>query len=296
MMSKILVTGCNGQLGKTFKELAKYEKNMEFVFVSREDFDLSDLDSIEKYFSKIEVDVIINCAAYTNVDSAESEAVLADKINHLAVRKMAEICKEKNIFILHVSTDYVFGGTNCVPYAETDIAGPINIYGKTKLIGEKALQEINPKGMIIRTSWVYSEFGNNFVKSMLMLSKKRDTLNVIYDQIGAPTYAKDLAGSIINIVKAQGVLETDIRSNIYHYSNSGVSSWYDFAKAIFEYSKQSCNVEPIESSEYTVIAKRPQYSLLNSKKIKRIFGVELPYWRESLKVCLNKIESNQIES
>ncbi len=282
---RVLVTGKNGQLGQSIEALIQNYPQSDFTFVDRTALDLANSESIECYFNNKTFDVIINCAAYTAVDSAESEPDLANQINHLAVKQLAEIAKQQGAVLIHISTDYVFDGTNHKPYIETDPANPQNVYGHTKLEGEQAMQTINPKGAIIRTSWVYSEFGNNFVKTMLRLGQERDSLNVIFDQIGSPTYATDLAKACLAVIARSN---SDVA--IYHYSNEGVCSWYDFAKAIFEQSDVECAVNPIETKDYPTPAKRPHYSLMNKAKIKQIFGIEIPYWKDSLKVCLQKLQ------
>ena len=228
---------------------------------------------------------VINCAAYTLVDQAENELELADQINHVAVAKLGEICKRKDIKLIHISTDYVFNGSKNTPYQESDPVDPLSVYGKTKLKGEQALENISPKGAIIRTSWVYSEFDQNFVKTMLRVGAERNKLSVIFDQIGTPTYATDLADAILKMIDSNKLNDLEI----YHYANEGVCSWYDFAKAIFEIKALPCNVTPIETKEYHVPAKRPQYSVLNKNKFKKTFGVQVPYWRDSLKKCLQNL-------
>ncbi|QCU89558.1 dTDP-4-dehydrorhamnose reductase [Thiomicrorhabdus sediminis] len=287
----VLVTGKNGQLGKSLHAIAtnnqKDYSEYAFTYVGRDEMDLSDSQSIDAFFQNQRFDIIINCAAYTAVDKAESEVELADKINHLAVKQLAEIAKQKNSFLMHISTDYVFDGKSCHPYGESDPVAPQGIYGVTKLNGEQAIQTVNPKGAILRTSWVYSEFGSNFVKTMLRLGAERDSLNVIFDQVGSPTYARDLAKTILQMVKKAEILE---HNSIYHYSNEGVCSWYDFAKAIFEISKADCLVTPIETKDYHTPAKRPHYSLMNKAKIKADFGMAIPYWRDSLMHCLTELK------
>ena len=284
-MNNILVTGSNGQLGSEIKELSS-EYDYNFFFTCRDDLDIANEQDIKNFVESKKINTIINCAAYTAVDKAEEDKEGADKINHLAVKYLAQISKEKNIQLIHVSTDYVFDGTNHKPYIESDVTNPNGVYGKTKLDGEKAMLEINPgNSIIIRTSWVYSSYGANFVKTMLRLGKERETLGVIFDQVGTPTYAKDLAKSILEIlpkIKNEKV-------EIYHYSNEGVCSWYDFAKTIFELSKIGCQVNPIETKEYPTPAKRPHYSLLNKAKIKEDFGITIPYWKSSLQQCLQKL-------
>ena len=284
-MLNVLVTGSNGQLGSDIKELSiDYKYN--FYFTDRNELDISNPHAITEFVNNNNINTIINCAAYTAVDKAESDIENADKINHLAVKYLAQISKEKNIKLIHISTDYVFDGTNHMPYVETDITNPNGVYGQTKLDGEKAMQEINPENsIIIRTSWVYSSYGANFVKTMLRLGKEKEKLGVIYDQVGTPTYGGDLAKAILDIISniKNGKVE------IYNYSNEGVLSWYDFAKEIMHMTKSTCQVNPIETIEYPTPAKRPHYSLLNKSKIKKEFNITIPYWKDSLDECLQKM-------
>jgi len=284
----ILVTGQNGQLGQSLAKIAKDYPQFDFIFLGREQLDLSQPATLANALENIAFDIIINCAAYTAVDKAESEPELADAINHLAVEQLAQICNQRRATLIHISTDYVFDGKNYNPYIETDPVDPQGVYGITKLKGEQAMQAVNPKGAIIRTSWVYSEFGNNFVKTMLRLGAERDSLNVIYDQVGSPTYAMDLAQAILALLSQPEQLN---QTQVYHYSNEGVCSWYDFAKAIFEMSGTRCKVNPIETKDYPTPAKRPHYSLMNKAKIKQDYLITIPYWRDSLKIALNCLES-----
>ena len=283
---RILVTGKNGQLGRSIYKIVNTANGdnlppNEFIFVGREELDLSSESSISHYFdSNDRFDVIINCAAYTAVDKAEEEQELANQVNHLAVKQLAGIAKEQKAKLIHISTDYVFDGESDKAYLETDETNPINVYGKTKLAGEKALQEIIPaNAMIIRTSWVYSEFGNNFVKTMLNLGKERDELNVVSDQIGSPTYATDLAGAILEIIKNKGFKEISQATQIYHYSNKGEISWCDFAKEIFKIAKVDCKVNPITTQQYPTPAKRPKNTLMSKDKIAETFSVNIVDWR-----------------
>lgn len=293
-VKRVLITGSNGQLGQSFQRIAVNYSQYEWVFVNRLDLDLSQPKSIETYFKSNKFDVIINCAAYTAVDKAESEAELADRINHLAVKKLATIAKQQQAKLLHISTDYVFNGQQCRPYVETDPVDPQGVYGATKLEAEQAvLQTMETNALIIRTSWVYSEFGNNFVKTMLKLGAERDSLSVIFDQIGTPTYAHDLAVVIMSILSSELFKQTRFKSELYHYSNEGVCSWYDFSKAIFESSGIVCDVSPIESKDYPTAAKRPHYSVLNKNKLKQMYSLEIPYWKDSLKVCLQALQENK---
>ena len=287
MLKSVLVTGANGQLGSELQQLAPLHPKLSFTFVTRTELDLSDSNAINIWFTDKHFDVIINCAAYTAVDKAETEVDLANAINGTAVATLATIAKAQHSSLIHISTDYVFAGQHYRPYQEADITDPQGVYGSSKLAGEQALLTINPaKSVIIRTAWVYSTFGNNFVKTMLRLGKERAELGVIYDQVGSPTSAKDLAGAILSIIQ-HPKLQTLTGTEIYHYSNEGVCSWYDFAKAIFSYSDLGCFVKPIETKDYPTPAKRPHYSLLNKAKIKHDFEITIPYWQDSLKTCLN---------
>jgi dTDP-4-dehydrorhamnose reductase len=282
-MPKVLVTGSKGQLGSELKDLVSDEN---FYFTDRDTLDIADKEAVEKFCKENSIDTIINCAAYTAVDKAEEDVENADRINHLAVKYLAEVAKENGIKLVHVSTDYVFDGENFRPYVESDATNPNGVYGSTKLAGEEAIKKVNPHNtIIIRTSWVYSSFGANFVKTMLRLGKERDALGVIFDQVGTPTYAKDLAQAILDIlpkIKSETV-------EIYNYSNEGVLSWYDFAKEIMKMAKIACKVNPIETKAYPTPAKRPHYSLLNKAKIKETFKIEIPYWKDGLDDCLRNM-------
>ena len=281
-MYKILVTGGNGQLGSELKEIAPNYRDYNFLFTDIKDLDITNQNAVAAIIESNNINVIINCAAYTAVDKAESEPELSDAINHLAVANFAQIAKDKNIKLLHISTDYVFDGTNHKPYVVTDTPNPQSVYGKTKLDGELAMQQINPiNSVIIRTSWVYSKFGNNFVKTMLRLAESRDEISVVVDQIGTPTNAADLAKAILTILPK---INNDT-VEVFHFSNEGVSSWYDFAKAIFEIKEISIKVKPIETSQYLTPAVRPFYSVLNKGRIKDAFQLDISYWKGSLKIC-----------
>ncbi len=297
----VLVTGSNGQLGSELRELVNHStfnidqrkypwvQHSTFHFTDKTILDITSKNAVNDFCLDNDIEVIVNCAAYTAVDKAEEDEANADAINHLAVKYLAQIAKEKNIKLVHISTDYVFDGKNYKPYVETDPTNPQSVYGRTKLLGEEAIQTVNPpKSVIIRTSWVYSSFGNNFVKTMLRLGKERGELSVIFDQVGTPTYARDLAEALLRMLNDECLMLND-KVEIYHYSNEGVASWYDFAKAIFEMSNINCRVKPIETKAYPTPAKRPHYTLLNKAKIKKDFNIEIPYWKESLQVCLQKI-------
>jgi len=290
----ILVTGSSGQLGQSLSSIAGDYSDYVFTFSSRDELDLSDEASIDDFFKHHQFDLIINCAAHTAVDKAESEPELANQINHLAIKQLANIAKQQNTKFIHISTDYVFDGKLYRPYIETDEVAPQSVYGETKLKGEQALLATMPNNaLIIRTSWVYSEFSNNFVKTMLRLGKERDALNVIFDQVGTPTYANDLAEAIMAMVENESVNQSSFESELYHYSNEGVCSWYDFAKAIFEYRNMNCDVSPIETKDYPTPATRPHYSFLNKAKIKRCFNLSIPYWKDSLQHCLKKLAQQE---
>ena len=293
MAKRILVTGANGQLGSELQYIIKNQKsnieNHDFYFTDRTTLDITDKDAIEDFCTQNNIKIIINCAAYTAVDKAESDETMAYAINHKAVETLAHIAKAKNIALVQISTDYVFDGSNFKPYVENDVTNPQSVYGASKLAGEEAIFSINPSNsVIIRTSWVYSSFGNNFVKTMLRLGKERDTLGVIFDQVGTPTYARDLAAAILAIVPQLDNREAEV----YHYSNEGVCSWYDFAKAIFEMKQIDCKVDAIETKAYPTPATRPHYSLLNKAKIKEAYSITIPYWRDALKEALTIMEND----
>lgn len=285
-MRNILVTGANGQLGSEIRSIGSLYPEFSFTFTDREMLDLSNLCAIEEFFKGKKFDAIINCAAYTAVDKAESERELADTINHRFVSMLATIAQRDFAKLIHISTDYVFDGKHHRPYIETDPTDPQGVYGKTKCDGENAILGIAPQNtIIIRTSWVYSSYGNNFVKTMLRLGKERESLGVIFDQVGTPTYARDLAHAILEILPNIN----NEQPEIYHYSNEGVASWYDFATAIFELSGVTCQVNPITTDQYPTPASRPHYSLLNKTKIKNDFSLSIPHWRDSLKGCLEQL-------
>lgn len=289
---RILVTGKDGQLGKSiYKVVSQSKQDNEFIFVGINELDLSDEIAINTYFNSHNFDLIINCAAYTSVDRAESEINLADKINHIAVKQLAVIANNQSVKLIHISTDFIFDGKSDKPYIESDNTNPVNNYGKTKLAGESELKKIMPNNaVIIRTSWVYSEFGNNFVDTMLRLGISRDNIKVINDQIGSPTYASDLAIAIVDIILSGKLLIDTFPTQIYHYTNLGQCSWYEFAKAIFSCSDISCNVSPIPTEEYPLPAKRPKFSVLNKDKIIKTFNLNIPKWEESLKQCIELIK------
>lgn len=284
---KILVTGANGQLGREMQVVATTFPAYEFLFVTKDGLQIDKLEAVSNYFQNNAIDVCVNCAAYTAVDKAESETEKAFAINGDAVGNLAALCNERNVLFIHISTDYVFDGTALAPYKEDHPVHPIGAYGASKLKGEAFALQKNPAAIIIRTSWVYSSFGNNFVKTMLRLMKERESINVVDDQKGSPTYAADLAGAIMNIISG-----INISPGIYHYSNHGVITWYQFAVAIKELTGSVCNVNPISTAEYPTPAKRPAYSVLDTTKIRETFNVVIPEWKESLKKCLQRINQH----
>ena len=304
MTENVLVIGKSGQLGLSVRKLivqaldnspnviARYN----FTFVGRQEINLLDEISISKYFADKYFRIIINCAAYTAVDEAELYPQLAEQVNHFAVKQLAEIARQQNSYFIHISTDYVFSGTGYKPYSEADLAQPINVYGASKLSGELAIREVGASATIIRTSWLYSEFGKNFLKTMLSLGSKKTSLNVVADQISAPTYAADLAHFIVellailpaNFCRSDENSDTNNKIKLYHYSNEGICSWYDFATAIFSYSSVNCRVAPIQTKDYPTLAKRPHYSVLSKSKIRSEFGIRIPYWTHSVVSCLKQ--------
>ena len=284
----VLVTGANGQLGQSLQFIAPNYPEIDFVFCSSADLDISDLKNCQKVFSKINPDFCINAAAYTAVDKAESEPEKAQLINVIGAKNIAEICKAHNTILLHVSTDFVFDGTSTAlsvtkGYTEDDIPNPTGVYGQTKLDGEKAIQATFDNYFIVRTSWVYSQFGNNFMKTMLRLGSERDSISVVNDQIGTPTNAVDLAQVLVKIIIYNTQHPTFGTFGIYNFSNEGQCSWYDFAKKIFEINKIKIDLQSIPTTSFPTLAKRPKYSVLDKAKIKDAFGIEIKNWEESLK-------------
>lgn len=281
----VLITGSKGQLGLELESLGHQFLNFKLFCTDKFSLNILNFEETEQYVLKNNIEVMVNCAAYTDVNKAEDEFEKADEVNHLAVRNLGLIAKKHHIKLIHISTDYVFDGNSEIPYKETDATNPQNTYGISKLNGEKALLEINPKdSIIIRTSWLYSEFGNNFVKSMLKLSKEKESITVVFDQIGSPTYAKDLALVILQIIPE---ISSD-SLQIYHYTNKGQCSWFDFASAIMKIAQQNCEILPIPSSAFKTKAKRPKYSLLDTDKIQHTFNLEIPTWEDALRECILK--------
>ena len=278
----ILVTGANGQLGNEMRVISSAYPAYNFLFVTKEDLPIDDTEAIKKYFANHVIDFCVNCAAYTAVDKAETEPEKALLINATAVGNLAKTCKQYNTQFIHISTDYVFDGTSSIPYKEDHPVAPVNMYGDTKLKGEKVAQQNNPGTIIIRTSWVYSSFGNNFVKTMVRLMKEKEHLNVVSDQQGCPTYAADLAAAIMQMISSGKAAENP---GIFNYSNSGIINWWQFAIAIKELSHSKCIVHPIPSSNYPTPAKRPVYSVMDTGKIQKTFAVNIPFWKDSLQKC-----------
>lgn len=282
----IIVTGANGQMGNEFQVLVPNFPDYNFLFVAKEDLNIADASTLEKYFSEHSIDFCINCAAYTAVDRAESDEANAFLINATAVATLATFCKKNNTQLIYISTDYVFDGTATEPYKETDKTNPVSVYGRSKLQGEVFALENCPTAIIIRTAWLYSSFGNNFVKTMLRLMKEKESINVVCDQFGCPTYAADLAAAIMQIITSN---QSNKSPGIYHYSNAGITNWYKFAVAIKELTSSNCVVNPIPTSQYPTPAKRPGYSVLDTTKIKETFGLAIPAWEDGLKRCLQLI-------
>lgn len=286
-MKTILVTGANGQLGNSIRLLANQYPQYNFLFTDVDTLDITDSAAVKAAVTGNHVNYILNCAAYTAVDKAEDDEDLCRRLNCYAVYVLGKAAHEAGAKIIHVSTDYVFSGTGYRPYKETDNTRPTSVYGCTKLAGEQALMDVCSDAMIIRTAWLYSEFGNNFVKTVLRLGKERDQLGFVFDQIGTPTYAGDLAEAILAVVVADE--KEGFVPGIYHYSNEGVCSWYDFTVKVLQIAGIECDVRPIETKDYPTRAVRPLYSVLNKGKIKETYGLNIPYWEDSLCVCLKKI-------
>lgn len=281
----ILVTGAKGQLGQELQHLPQTD-GVNYFFTDVEDLNITDFGCVEKFVGEHNINVVINCAAYTDVAKAEKENEKAEVINVLAVANLSKVAKNNDITLIHISTDYVFGGNHTsTPLKEEDTTNPQCVYGRTKRDGELAVLQSGCKHIIIRTSWLYSSYGNNFVKNILRLSQERDAINVVYDQVGTPTYARDLALVIKMIVESE-LIE---KQGVYHFSNEGAISWYDFAKAIIELSGNKCNITPCKTEDFGNSVMRPHYSVLDKTKIKEALGMSIPYWKDSLKECLSKI-------
>ncbi len=284
----ILVTGCNGQLGTELRLQEDNHASHRFYNTDIEELDITDQMAVDAFVAKNEIDGIVNCAAFTAVDKAESSKELCTALNTVAPAYLASAIARRGGWMIHISTDYVFDGTAHLPYQEDATPSPDSVYGSTKLAGELAVTKFCPRSLIIRTAWLYSPFGNNFVKTMMRLGKERKELGVVFDQIGSPTYAFDLAKTILHII------EEGVRPGVYHYSNEGVISWYDFTKAIHRIAGiESCKVSPIHTTDYPTPARRPPFSVLDKSKIKKTYSIEIPYWETSLNDCIERIRNNK---
>lgn len=282
----ILITGANGQLGNEMRIVSKGSAD-RYIFTDVEELDITDPEAIDKCVKDNDINIIVNCAGYTNVEKAEDDAAAAELLNAKAVEYLARVCKDNDATLIHISTDYVFGGNEGnTPRTEREQPNPTGVYGMTKLKGENAVRHIGCRHIIIRTAWLYSEFGNNFVKTMRKLTSEKDKLSVVFDQIGTPTYALDLANVIFKVIKER---RFDNVEDIYNYSNEGVTSWYDFAKEICEFSGNVCDIQPCHSDEFPSKVKRPSYSVLDKTKIKNKLNITIPHWKESLKKCIGKL-------
>ena len=289
---RVLITGSNGQLGSEIKELASHYEKLECVFKDLPDLDICDSEALYNFITNQQITAIINCAAYTAVDLAEENPKIAKTVNAKVVFNLVKAMEKMNGKLVHISTDYVFDGNHSLPYKESDPVRPIGVYGETKRAGELAVLNSAIDAIVIRTSWLYSAYSNNFVKSMLRLGNENESLKVVFDQKGTPTYAKDLAKICLDILSERCSTGISKKGNLYHYSNEGVASWYDFATTIMELSDINCKVIPIESKDYPTKAKRPLYSVLDKSKIKSDFNITIPHWKDSLAHCLKKINNN----
>lgn len=287
-MIRILVTGANGQLGSEIKQIQNDYPDYQFIYTDYNELDITKRETLHNYFKENNIDFVINCAAYTAVDKAEQDQDQVFLLNQTAVRNLVYCAEKYNLKLIHISTDYVFDGKSYKPYKENDRTNPLSIYGKSKYTGEQEIIGNKAKAVVIRTSWLYSSFGKNFVKTIIKLAKERDQLNVVADQIGSPTYAKDLAKVILTFVALD---DNSVFNNkeVFHFSNLGVCSWYDFARKIVEYKNLVCKISPIESFEYPTPAPRPHYSVLNTSKIRKQLNIEVPHWEDSLKKMLQNI-------
>jgi len=286
-MTTILITGSNGQLGNEMQQAAVRFPNFNYIYTDVAELDICDKGALDAFVKANNVNVIVNCAAYTAVDKAEDDVELCYKINRDAVRNIAEVATENKVKVVHVSTDYVFDGTNYLPYTEDMPVCPATVYGKSKLEGEQALLENCKESVILRTAWLYSSFGNNFVKTMMKLGTERDSLGVIFDQVGTPTYAADLADAIMQLISSETFVP-----GIYHFSDEGVCSWYDFTKTIHRMANITCDVKPIETKDYPARTPRPHFSVLNKGKIKSTYGISIPHWEVSLEKCIGLLHNS----
>ena len=288
----ILVTGSNGQLGSEIKDLAVNYTKFSFFFMDLPELDICNNSQLNIFIKDYNINTVINCAAYTAVDKAEQDSEIAKKVNATGVLNLVDALEKVGGKLIHISTDYVFDGNNFLPYQELDQVNPIGVYGNTKRSGELAVINSDIDAVVIRTSWLYSAYGNNFLKTMLRLGNEIDELGVIFDQVGSPTNASDLAKTCLDILVYSKEANINSKGNLYHYSNEGVASWYDFAISIMELGSVNCKVKPIQTKDYPTLAKRPHYSVLNKSKIKSDFKIEIPYWRDSLAKCILKLNKN----
>jgi dTDP-4-dehydrorhamnose reductase len=288
----ILIIGSNGQLGSEIKDLEANFTNFNFFFRDLPDLDICNSNQLNIFIKDKSINSVINCAAYTDVDKAEHNFDIAKKVNETGVLNLINALKKVKGKLIHISTDYVFDGNSCLPYKEFDKVNPIGTYANTKRSGELLVINSDIDAIVIRTSWLYSAYGNNFVKTMLRLGNEREELGVIFDQVGTPTFAGDLAKTCLNILCENTSENISKNGSLYHYSNEGVASWYDFAISIMELGGKNCKVNPIQTKDYPTLAKRPHYSVLNKTKIKKDFNIEIPYWRDSLEKCIEKLKSN----
>ena len=288
----ILITGSNGQLGSEIKDLVTNYKNFNFFFMDLPELNVCKSEELNTFIVDQNINTVINCAAYTAVDKAEKDEHTAQKVNSEGVLNLVNALKKVNGKLIHISTDYVFDGNHSQPYKESDPVSPVGVYGETKRAGELAVLNSSIDALVIRTSWMYSVYGNNFLKTMLKLGHDKDELGVIFDQVGTPTNASDLAKTCLDILLDESSENISMKGKIYHYSNEGATSWYDFAKAIMELGSLDCKVRPIQTRDYPTPAKRPHYSVLNKSKIKIDFNIQIPYWRDSLDKCIEKLKTS----
>ena len=289
---KVLITGSNGQLGSEIRELSRSYNVVNFIFKDLPDLDICNFDELQNFIMKNNIIAVINCAGYTAVDKAEEDEQIAKKVNSEGISNIVKALQKVNGKLIHISTDYVFDGDQAIPYKESDPVNPTGVYGETKRAGELAVFNSNIDALVIRTSWLYSAYGNNFVKTILRLGREKETLDVISDQLGTPTYAKDLAKTCLKILCGDSSENISKNGMLYHYSNEGVTSWYDFAKEIMKLGEVHCKVYSIETKDYPTLVKRPQYSVLDKSKIKTDFKLEIPYWKDSLAKCITKLNKN----
>jgi dTDP-4-dehydrorhamnose reductase len=287
-MTQVLITGCKGQLGSEIQRIAPRFTDMSFLFTDLEELDITRPADVCNFLELHPVKFLVNCAGYTAVDKAEEEEYMAYLLNAEATESLATISAERSIQLIHISTDYVFDGEKNHPYIEDDRVNPQSVYGKSKLLGEQSLEKAGT-GIIIRTSWLYSTFGHNFVKTILRLAGEKDQLNVVFDQTGCPTYANDLAMAILEMIRTEIEQNNAPRYDVYHYSNRGMCSWYEFATAITAFAGKECKILPVDSKGYVTKAKRPRYSVLSKEKIIRAYDIKVPHWKDSLKACLHEL-------